>query len=337
MQYLIMVSLLFLLAALPAPSALSDTIKPASQTKANEYAPPPPPSDRFESSFEVTAGYRRDSLEWNIAGNLGGTDPNILSELNWNHIDIFLLGLTFRANIGKHLYLRSHVDYGIVFDGDNQDSDYIEDNRTDEFSRSLNGVDGNNVWDGSIGVGPQFLFSESAIVVCPLIGYAIFEQDYNIIDGNQVVSAPPATMPIGPFGGLDSRYQTRWTGPWLGIDLLLSIPTTQSSLSAVVVRLSGEYHHIDFDAEANWNLRSDFSHPVSFTQEAEGSGFTAGASILWELKNRLGIHAGISFKEMTAKDGVDRTYFADGSTADTRLNEVRWRALALEAGIAYVF
>ena len=100
---------------------------------------------------------------------------------------------------------------------------------------------------------------------------------------------------------------------------------------------AGEYHWVDYDAEANWNLRSDFDHPVSFSHEADGNGFMAGAAILFEIKNRWGFHAGMNVKEMTTDTGLDRTYYADGTTGDTRLNEVRWRAFTFEAGVSRQF
>jgi hypothetical protein len=288
-------------------------------------------------TFDLSAGYRTDSLRWSIAGNLQGGDPNVRSELAWSDLSIYQLKLANRTVIKDRVYMRGHLDYGAVVSGNNQDSDFNGDNRTLEFSRSVNGVDGNDVWDGSVGIGPRFSFFESTIVVCPMLGYAVSEQDLNIVDGYQALTAPPLATPIGPIADLDSRFQTRWKGPWLGVDIFFSSPGTHAPFTKVGVMFSGEYHWVDYDAEANWNLRTDYNHPVSFSHESEGSGFVAGATILFEIKNRWGVHAGMNVKEMTTDPGLDRTYYADGTINDTRLNEVRWRAFTFEAGVSCQF
>jgi hypothetical protein len=328
---------LCLFVSLSISQGFSQPLEPADQAQAEKTKGGHAGLSWASLTFDLSAGYRTDQLNWHIAGNLQGTNPNVRSELSWSGLRIYQLKLANRTVIMDRVYLRGHLDYGTVIAGDNQDSDYNGDDRTQEFSRSVNGVDGNDVWDGSIGVGPRFSFFASTMVVCPMIGYAISEQDLNIVDGYQVFTAPPFTTPTGPIAGLDSRFQTRWKGPWLGVDLFFSIPGTTAPFTHVGVIFTGEYHWADYDAEADWNLRSDFAHPVSFSHEADGSGYMAGAAILFEIKNRWGFHAGMNVKEMTTEPGLDRTYYADGRTGDTRLNEVRWRSFTFEAGLSYRF
>ena len=328
---------LCLFVSLSVSQVFSQPLEPPDQAMAEETKNSNAYLSWASVTFDLSAGYRTDKLNWNIAGNLQGTNPNVRSELTWSGLRIYQLKLANRTVIKDRVYMRGHLDYGTVVSGNNQDSDYNGNDRTQEFSRSVNGVDGNDVWDGSIGIGPRFSFFESTMVVCPMIGYAFSEQDLNIVDGYQAFSAPPLTTPTGPIAGLDSRFQTRWIGPWLGVDLFLSIPSAKAPFTKVGVMFAGEYHWVDYDAEANWNLRSDFDHPVSFSHEADGNGFMAGAAILFEIKNRWGFHAGMNVKEMTTDTGLDRTYYADGTTGDTRLNEVRWRAFTFEAGVSRQF
>jgi hypothetical protein len=329
---IVLVGWLLTICAPPAfAQALATTAPPGTRTDGG------PLGDWIETTFTLTAGYRTDTLNWHIAGNLQGTAPNVLSELTWSGLDILQLKLANRTVVRDRIHIRGHLDYGSVVSGSNRDSDYAGDNRTQEFSRSLNAVDGHNVWDGSAGIGPGFGFFESRLTVCPMIGYAVSEQDLNIVDGNQVFTAPPATTPIGPFENLDSRYQARWVGPWVGLDLFFSAPYTHGPFASVDIRLTGEYHRVDYDAEANWNLRTDFNHPVSFIHQADGEGWAAGAAIHLALKNRWGIHVGMNLKEMTAGSGLDRTFYADGTVVETRLQDVRWRSVALEAGLSCRF
>jgi len=289
------------------------------------------------TAFDLSAGYRTDNLNWNIAGNLQGQNPNVRSELKWSSVRIYQFNLSNRTVIKDRFYIRGNLSYGTVASGDNRDSDYDGDDRTLEFSRSINSVDGNSVWDGSIGIGPRFTFFDDALVVSPLVGYAVSEQDLNIVDGYQALSASPAAIPVGPIANLDSRYETHWKGPWIGVDLMVSVPTRQGPFTRVGILFSGEVHWVDYDAEANWNLRDDYRHPVSFTHEAEGNGYRIGAKMMFETRSRWGMHAGMNVQEMTTDPGLDRIFYANGSTADTQLNEVQWRSFTFEAGISYRF
>lgn len=289
------------------------------------------------TSLSLSAGYRTDRLNWHIAGNRQGSDPNIRSELTWSDIEIYQVKVTARTVVRDKIYLRAALDYGTVIDGDNRDSDYDGDDRTLEFSRSDNGVDGNDVWDATIGIGPRFSFFSDALVVSPLIGYAVSAQDLNIVDGHQTLSTPPSTVPVGPIGDLDSRYETTWKGPWAGVDLMFSAPIATGPFSMFRFILSGEYHWVDYEAEANWNLRDDFRHPLSFSHDADGDGLTVAAEIFLEAGRRWGISMGINMTRMTADDGVDRVYFADGTTQTVQLNDVRWRTVTVEAGLTFRF
>ncbi|WP_319521592.1 hypothetical protein [uncultured Desulfosarcina sp.] len=288
------------------------------------------------STFELSAGYRTDNLKWSIAGNLQGQNPTVRSELKWSSVRIYQLNLSNRTVIKDRFYVRGNLNYGTVASGNNRDSDYDGDNRTLEFSRSTNSVDGNNVWDGSIGIGPRFTFFDDTLAISPLVGYAVSEQDLNIVDGYQALSSP-TTPPVGPIANLDSRYETHWEGPWIGVDLMVSIPCKQGSFTRIGILFSGEMHWFDYDAEANWNLRDEYRHPISFTHEAEGCGYRVGAKMLFETQGRWGMHAGMNVQEMTTDSGLDRIFYADGSTGDTRLNEVRWRSFTFEAGVSYRF
>ena len=330
--------LLGLLLFLSVPRVFSQPLETDGQTAPNTAGSEDAGQRWIAASVNLSTGYRTDKLNWHIAGNREGSDPNILSELTWSDLKIVQLKLASRAVIWDRVYLRGEFTYGTVASGDNRDSDYNGDNRTQETSRSLNGVDGNDVWDASVGIGPRFSFFDSTVEVCPMLGYAVSEQDLNLVDGYQAVSnQPPDTPPVGPIAGLDSRYETRWKGPWLGVDLLFSTPCTHGPFRRVGVTFTGEYHWVDYDADANWNLRSDLDHPVSFSHTAEGSGVVVGATFRFETGNRWEIEVGMNSKRMTTKAGWDRIYYSDGTTAGTRLNRVRWHALTVEAGVSYRF
>ncbi|MEJ2314994.1 MAG: hypothetical protein P8Y85_09600 [Nitrospirota bacterium] len=124
--------------------------------------------------YDLGAGYRTDDFDWNIASDITGTQtPNILSELTWSDLNIFQVEAGVKAHV-ERVYARGSLDYGWILDGDNQDSDYLGDNRTLEFSRSNNDAGDGNVFDASVGIGYKII--DNKLMVAPLVGYSYHNQ-----------------------------------------------------------------------------------------------------------------------------------------------------------------
>lgn len=283
-----------------------------------------------QSSASLSLGYRLDALDWNIGG--GSADPNILSELEWRDMDIVQLKGELTSTNATGIYFRGFADYGWVRDGVNQDSDYAGDNRTLEFSRSFSDVDGSRVMDMSGGLGHTFFAGESdQYRIIPIVGYSYHAQQMNMSNAIQVV---PAT---GPFAGQNSSYDAEWYGPWLGADVLLDLQEKGTAF----VRLEG--HWVDYYARANWNLRDDFAHPVSFEHESNGRGWvlelgwnSAPSRYRWT----WGVTA--SLQSWKANAGIDRTFVVDPTSpcygyCEGQLNEVSWSSRSLNLSLSKAF
>ena len=305
---------------------------------------------------EVTfmAGYRQDSLDWNIngAGNPVGSSPNILSELTWRDLNIFQLRGEVSAAKVDGIYFRGSAGYGWVLNGENQDSDYAGDNRILEFSRSINGVDGSRVMDFKGGLGVEFSFGAGKKHrFAPLLGYSYHALQMNMKDGNQVVfdlanlqvldPSATGTIPLGSFPGLNSSYDATWSGAWVGADFLLDLEHRGS------VYLHLESHWPKYSAKANWNLRDQFAHPVSFEHDANGRGWVL--ELGW--RNRAPRHnwvwgVNLALQRWNTSAGTDRTYVtyykdALGNTiicsptcvGETALNEVNWSSRSINISL----
>jgi hypothetical protein len=300
---------------------------------------------RPEVEMIFSAGYRRDDLDWNIAGDTSGNNPNVLSELTWDDLESYQVKFQGRLVIPNIIALRGSADYGWIFDGENQDSDYAGNNRTLEFSRSNNSGDDEDVWDVSLAVGYPFRWGKSVIsTITPLAGYSHHEQNLKMTDGYQTLSVPVVTTtfiiippPVGPFPGLDSSYDTKWKGPWLGIDLNFRAAEIRSFTDRFETYFSYEYHWADYHAEANWNLRTDLDHPKSFEHDADGTGWIISAGFNFMLQRNIGLNFNFDYQNWSTDDGTDKVFFADGTTAKTRLNEVNWSSYALGMGLTVRF
>ncbi len=280
----------------------------------------------METTFTFNTGYRSDDLDWNIAGNIYGNNPNILSELSWSDLNIHQIKAGGKVIVNETFYLRCSLGYGWIFDGKNQDSDYSGDNRTFEFSRSNNDADDGNVLDVSLGVGYQFGQVSGMVIITPLVGYSYHEQKLRMTDGFQTIG-----VTTGPFAGLNSTYETEWNGPWIGVDLSFEINKKFTLFGAF------EYHMADYYAKANWNLRTDFAHPKSFEHTADGSGIVMSIGGDYALNDQWFINVNIDYQDWSTYAGTDRIFFANGTTSETRLNEVNWDSFAGMLGLTYRF
>jgi len=276
----------------------------------------------YETELGFGVGYRTDDLDWNIAGDLSGQNPNVLSELTWSDLSILQVKGGIKSSI-RRVYVRGSLGFGWILDGKNQDSDYAGDNRTLEFSRSNNSSDDGSVFDGSIGIGYKILDKET--VIAPVAGYSVHVQRLSITDGFQTIP------PLGPFPGLDSSYRTKWYGPWVGVDV------SHRFSDKFRIMTSFEYHWADYEAKANWNLRTDLAHPESFRHWADGEGIVASAEAVFTSKKLWPLHLVLEYQDWQTDPGLDTVYFSDGSQASTRLNEVNWRSLAIMVKTSYAF
>jgi len=276
-------------------------------------------------NLEVTNGYRLGGLRWNIAGDLYGTNPNILSELTWSDLQVYQIERLDEIVVNDVVF-RLSAGYGWITAGDNQDSDYDLDDRSDEWSRSYSDARGGFLFSGSAALGYRFRLWDGHLLLEPLLGLAYNQQAMVMTDGVQVI--PP---PTGPVAGLNSRYVAHWGSMWTGAAMEAEI-AEWLSLGVVLA-----VHGAAYFALADWNLRTDFAHPVSFVHRAVGIGVEGEVFLdiminrWWSLKCSFGI------EYWEAGPGVDITFKSDGSYLVTRLNEVVWRSMTVLIGPALCY
>mgnify|MGYP002620789780 CR=1 FL=1 len=293
-----------------------------------------------ETEFSATAeaGYRVDELTWSIAGwNTGpgrsGQYVNVLSELSWRDVQIreWVLGLEARH---ERVYFTGRVAVGDINDGDNQDSDYDFDDRQGEWSRSNNGVFGDTL-DASMSLGYRFDLhrGDGAVMhLMPVVGAALHQQNFGMNDGFQTIYTPdPSLVGSGVLDGLNSTYDAEWETAWLGLSLW------QSLTAQLTLRLDLEFHRGDYSAVANWNLRQDLAHPVSFAHWADGQGMVVGVNGRYTLSEQLFFMFGLSYGDWDTDPGVDRVFLSNGSILETPLNKAAWQSLGLNLGVGLRF
>ncbi|MHC1761425.1 MAG: hypothetical protein AB9917_18320 [Negativicutes bacterium] len=102
------------------------------------------------TTLEILPTHRQDRFTWNKA-DLGGA-PNILSELKWKNLRIYAIKGVLRHDTGRRTFLGATGSFGWIYSGTNQDSDYEQNDRQGEFSRTYANAGDGRVLDVSLGL-----------------------------------------------------------------------------------------------------------------------------------------------------------------------------------------
>ncbi len=270
-------------------------------------------------------------FDWNIASDITGThSPNILSELTYENLEISSWSYNIEGKIplknNINTLFQFHLSQGVIDEGIVQDSDYSNNFRTNEFSRSYSSPDGSNITSYKLTLGLENnTFNQSNFTY--LFGIAHNSQNFIKTNGEQVVSSS-TTPGLGKFNGLKSSYAADWLSWFTGIQFTKAFNTSQ-------FRLRSEYHFADYNAEADWNLRTDFQHPKSFEHLANGTGLIASINYALKIAPNLSMQIAYTSERWKTKTGIDRVFFSNGTQASTRLNAAHWESNSMSIGLYY--
>lgn len=93
----------------------------------------------------------------------------------------------------------------------------------------------------------------------------------------------------------------------------------------------------DYYAEANWNLRTDFKHPVSFTHDADASGFSFSFDLDYQLSKMWSLEGGLNYLKFEADKGITKFFLANNTVPSQQLNEVTWDSYSFMLGAKLSF
>lgn len=290
-----------------------------------------------ECEVWMGAGWRQDSLDWSIG--IPEQGPNILSELEWKDIQMWQISGGIQGSICEDWYYRLKGDFAQIYRGKNRDCDYLADNRRGLYSRSDNAADRGSAFDFSIGLGYPLYCYGNQLELIPLVGYSRSEQRLRMRKGFQTLDL--MNNYTGPFSGLNSRYETKWSSVWLGLDFDYQV------LCGLAIYGSMEYHYAFYLASGHWNLRPDIIGPFRHDANSNGAEFVLGARYpFWDC---LEIGMELGYKYYKSEDGVDKTRFSfiyfdeEGNSSVVsgvgkgRLNPVTWHSFYIESNFSYVF
>ena len=281
---------------------------------------------------DISKGIRKDDFTWTLSADTA----DIAMETAWSNLSIWQLAAKGDVEFANHYVLDGSVAYGLIFNGDNRESEYLADGRAFEFLRiEAESQDGNTV-DLSSGFGYRHhirlnngFFELSHFSVMPLIGYSYHEQNLETTEGDQVVDVNNF-YGLGPFSGLSNEYKARWQGPWVGLELA---GQTNKLFSAFRM----EYHWADYYAQGDFSLRTDLQHPKSFEHNSEGNGLLFNYQVNYELSKNWDVSFNARIQDWEATGGTDTLFRANGTTMESRINQIDWESQAFMMGTTYHF
>lgn len=276
--------------------------------------------------LKLSSGYRHDKLRYNIPGD----GINIVSELTWQ-VPAAEIRLDGGWTHTSGFTVKGHLAYAqTVSGGEVQDSDYFLNDRQGEFSRSYSKPQDSRMIDISLGAGWNLPLGRGGSLT-PMFGLARYESLYRMRDGRQAISDYGLSMPLGSFPGLDSKYNPVWSSVWQGFEAEFK-PFTRFALRAAV-----KHHWFDYRAEADWNLRNDRAHPVSFVHEGHGRGWESELGVDWRVFRAHRLTLDLSGRKFELKDGKRTVYAAAGGSVETSLNEVIADSWSARLGYRYEY
>lgn len=286
--------------------------------------PSPSLPNESNASFDMgfITGVRTDELNWSIAGN-GTTPVNVLSELEFNNLDIYQRGICMKFSTFG-FFFKPKILKGSIHQGESTDSDYAGNNRTELTSRSIMDVNSDDTTDVALTFGYNLNFPNEHLSISPLIGYSNKDQNFVMTNGSLVY---PEKRPIID---LNSKYSATWESLFTGLTGSYSLPI------GINIDASFKYHDLEYEAAANWNLRHDFAHPVSFRHFGDGYGAELGCGIGYQITNWQ-FNLSYRYSEFKINDGRDELYLSSGYTAKSQLNEVEWQSEAINIEVGYTF
>lgn len=272
----------------------------------------------------LATGFRVDNLDWSIADSDGS--PNVLSELTWRDMRSPFVSINAQWERSR-VRLRMQGTFANIQSGDNIDSDYNGDDRTQEFSRSENDA-GGDAAGASAAIGYRFQFDDPSIrrpyFLTPWLGYGAQWQWLKITNGFQTIPAS------GSFTGLDSSYDAQWDGYTVGLGFD-GAPRQDTNVHLEVMY----YPSLNYYAEANWNLQSQFEHPLSFSHTAEGEGVHFTASVSHQWTDKIAVYLDFQRHVFRTEKGLDRAYLVATGPDDTTLNEANWDSSRFSIGLIF--
>lgn len=269
-------------------------------------------------SIQPYVKYRQESLSWSVAGDVSGQNPNILSELKWKKLRGPQTGMLLQKEISRSFSVLMDMSYMDITAGRVTDTDYSEDNRQGiSYYEKLQADKGYML---SLDARLQYhVYLQPQIKIIPFLGFTNKYQHLYMLDNE---------IPLVEGSILKSTYTPHWYGGTVGSIFIFGVLKAR-----VLLEISGDL--IKYSAKANWNLRNELAHPVSFEHSATGKAVNARLSIEYPVSKNMYLTLSADISRAETQSGTDKTFYRSGREAFSRLNSVVNKSYGVGCGLKF--
>jgi hypothetical protein len=315
---------------------------------------------------QITFGprYTQSSLEWTIpdaysnpcevAGNWA------ISELRWEPslVGAQLQALGFSKDKSLLIDIRGAMSWIVA--GWASDRDWEAPNYGLEVSRTLSRVRG---WEGESLVAFGYRWSSRAVAISPLIGwqfrqialreyglFSVFQASYEDLEWFVDPCTDVLSVVKGNFSALvasgwqvsPKRLISTYGGVLSGVTAGLSLwawpewewPSSQSPMSW---KLEGWVGLAEWKAAADWCMRPEFAHPVSFHHHAHLLTAATAQQVRLRLTPHWNLDVEIAADWAWGPEGEEHLYKSDGRVLRLAVSDTLWKRLMISLQAGYIF
>jgi opacity protein-like surface antigen len=297
----------------------------------------------------LEAGYRHDNISWR--SRFPSESPFLKTNTRFKDLDIFQIGIHGRTTLGCNFYARANAYWGWILEGDfEQNVDtyfspgYSDCSRDFEFgfnNHRNNVIDDKWVYGVGGAVGYPFYFCDCTLMIAPVIGYAIDEQNIEIDDeGFDIRNSGSLFFPVSGSQCCEHKWISRWFGPFFGFDFNYRPYCECWNIWAEV-----EYHWGTFQGKRHVNNEFSafgFDHHKFHSREATGWVASAGAD--YDICNGWEIGLALKFQDWSASRHHDwndsftvESYSHSGSFSGRERQNFKWRSYEVKLALGKAF
>lgn len=304
-------------------------------------------SGRNLSNTQVVFGERTWITSGRTDFNFGGPggSPNIVSELNWDHLQSTIQSVYADVVLANRYLLLieggASIGSGGIHGGTMKDSDFLGDNRTGLFSESQSRVNNGNVWYISVDVGRRLGRATTTDArgnphwaLDLLAGYQHWRENYQASQGVQTQDPFGVFGGTGPFPNQGPGVNETYGWDMLRIGGQLSVSPV-SRLSIRMRAFAVPYSALSF---TDFHFFRGLGSPFITGNAYGGSGFQGNVAVAWTIWRTLALELGYQYWQMTSASGAVTFFDQNQSVTGVQpLNPVHTSRQGVTVGLSYQF
>lgn len=256
--------------------------------------------NNINMDISITNGIALGDFTWSIAGNINGTNINVLSELNWYDLTGYQLGGEYNLFFSNKIGVSLQSATAFYTEGLATDTDYTAPNKQNiDFYAKHRGKK-SYAHNSDLKIKYVF-FKKEHLTIVPEIGLSYINHLYRLRDDILL--------------DLNTTYKTFWYGINVGSSFAFHISDKTDICAGI------SYQQLNYYATANWNMSYQLQNPKSFTHTAKGYGIKPSILYKVHLSKVLSIFVNWKYYYFSTGKGVEKNYLTDGTTVIQRFND----------------